>query len=821
MNTFDLRLDLDKCTIVQVVTLRQGDVDGTLVTAAIYDHDLLADLTSIMRAYIEFTLPDGKHYYRKEAAVDAATSTLSVLIDEREAASVAGRTGNAYFSLSDGNSEYSTASFVVSILRDATDGMEVAETYDNEIEAAIQACHDAASSITVVDGAITTQKLASDAVTTPKIAGGAVTHDKLADAVRRGYVRAFDTAEQMQEATDLQAGMVCHTDGFHAAGDGGAAYYTVGASGTADGMGNLSCQGGMVASLVEGQFVTPEQFGARGDGTTNDTASINAAIASGRTVRFHAKTYLVGQVAVNGASNVTLDGNGATLQMAYAGSNGKTILGIVNSENIDVRGLHVTTDFGADDGETTIGALFTSAPYGISVNDSSRVRVSGCDVSLVKDGLGSNGGSEVTFSDNRIYNIGQEPIAVRQTRNVTVSGNKCYWHLGDGILVKFYVEETLGNIIISNNILHDPKSDTQSGQWPQTGGGITVNAENTATAYLTEGLVISDNVIDGCRYGVQIANVGNATVTGNIANVGLVNGAFDGGSCAFGLALASAWSPSTPNTMRNILFSNNVAIGGRVQFRSYQSANDVPIESIVFDGNVGISNGSVPSDFCAYVRNTTFVNNTVSGANRIGEFFNCIVRGNTFSDPATIPETPQTSDCYFRSDTCIVEGNVFNGHQVYFNCGVLARIVGNEFNLDEPQGIKLNCNSDAHIWLDGNTFNGVELVDANVYFGGTTANILTDFYRRYSLVVDETEVGSVHANRDTLAVYIDADYVTGTPIATVSDAYFRPTAYRQMLGFVAGDYSVARVSYQNDGRIYVRAVSASTGHLIVNTTMHK
>lgn len=294
MNTFDLRLDLDKSSAIQVVTLRQGDVDGTTVSATVYDHGALADLSGISSAYIEFALPDGTHYYRGSASVSG--SVVAALVDESQAASVPGRACNAYFSLVDATTgnEYSTSSFVVAVLASAVDGMELAESWDSEIQSAIQACWDAAEGVTVADGAITTPKLATGAVTTAKIdnnavtmgkiagnaittakiadenvttakladgaattakiaddavtgakiADGAVTHDKLADAVRRGYVRSFETVAAMQASTTLVLGTVCHTNGFHASGDGGAAYYTVGASG------DIALQGGLYASEV-------------------------------------------------------------------------------------------------------------------------------------------------------------------------------------------------------------------------------------------------------------------------------------------------------------------------------------------------------------------------------------------------------------------------------------------------------------------------------------------------------------------------------------------------------------------------------------------
>lgn len=139
MNTFNLRLDLDKSSQIQVVTLRQGDVDGTTIAATVYDHGALTDLSGISSAYIEFALPDGTHYYRGAASVSG--SVVTALVDESQAASVPGRACNAYFSLVDATtgSEYSTASFAVAVLRSAVDGKTPGETYDDAIQGYVDA----------------------------------------------------------------------------------------------------------------------------------------------------------------------------------------------------------------------------------------------------------------------------------------------------------------------------------------------------------------------------------------------------------------------------------------------------------------------------------------------------------------------------------------------------------------------------------------------------------------------------------------------------------------------------------------------------------
>lgn len=409
MNTFDLRLDLDKSSAIQVVTLRQGDVDGTTVSATVYDHGALADLSGISSAYIEFALPDGTHYYRGSATVSG--SVVTALVDESHAASVPGRACNAYFSLVDATTgnEYSTASFVVAVLKSAVDGMEMAESWDNEIQAAIQACWDAAQGVTVADGAVTTPKLATGSVTTPKladgsattakIADGAVTYDKLADAVRRGYVRSFETVAAMQAATYLEAGMTCHTNGFHTSGDGGAAYYTVSASGTANGMDVLACAGGLIATLVVTEpYVTPEQFGAWGDGVNNESAVFVALFAAKMPI-MASGTYLLG-------TEITVDDVEVT--------GGHLVIEKLNCSSLKLSDCTITYTSGSAiplncNGNAHIsGCTFDGANATNSRN--SLLKVAGANACIVTDSV---------FTHNR---NGRNGMNVQRSSNVIVRG---------------------------------------------------------------------------------------------------------------------------------------------------------------------------------------------------------------------------------------------------------------------------------------------------------------------------------------------------------------------------------------------------------------
>ena len=175
MNIFNLALDLNKGPSTTPVRIRQGDLDGTTISALILDHGATADLTGLTARFV-MELPDGEHYYRKDATV--GDGTVTVTIDETQAASVAGRTRRAYFQLLQGSTvKASTGSVTVEILPDALEGHSVPESYDTEIQAAIDRMDDAVEGLpSTVEDVLTdhpewTTTVQDGAVTIPKLSG--------------------------------------------------------------------------------------------------------------------------------------------------------------------------------------------------------------------------------------------------------------------------------------------------------------------------------------------------------------------------------------------------------------------------------------------------------------------------------------------------------------------------------------------------------------------------------------------------------------------------------------------------------------------------
>lgn len=109
---------------------------------------------------------------------------------------------------------------------------------------------------------------------------------ELADIIA-GYIElrgilAYDTVASMKTADNLVDGSFAETYGYHAKGDGGSAKYKIREITNADTVDEASiialADDQLVAELIIGDEVNTKQFGAYGDKTHDDTASLQKAI---------------------------------------------------------------------------------------------------------------------------------------------------------------------------------------------------------------------------------------------------------------------------------------------------------------------------------------------------------------------------------------------------------------------------------------------------------------------------------------------------------------------------------------------------------------
>lgn len=100
----------------------------------------------------------------------------------------------------------------------------------------------------------------------------------------------YDTVADMKADTKLKAGDMAATLGYYSVNDGGRAEYKI-----VNAISQTDCQeelnNNLFATLIVNDYVTPEMFGAYGDGIHDDSAVIQKLVSLGKTILFENKTY--------------------------------------------------------------------------------------------------------------------------------------------------------------------------------------------------------------------------------------------------------------------------------------------------------------------------------------------------------------------------------------------------------------------------------------------------------------------------------------------------------------------------------------------------
>ena len=150
-----------------------------------------------------------------------------------------------------------------------------------------------------------------------------ITNRKNADTTLQSQINNkanyYISVEKMKEDASLIVGTVCVTLGYYEPNDGGGATYIVREKIATDvddgGSIHILANDNFVAEMIIGDYVTPEMFGAKGDGVTDDTNVIIKTIKFGKPVSFIGnKTYIVNGLELVDTIIIDIDGKGCTFK---------------------------------------------------------------------------------------------------------------------------------------------------------------------------------------------------------------------------------------------------------------------------------------------------------------------------------------------------------------------------------------------------------------------------------------------------------------------------------------------------------------------------
>jgi len=329
---------------------------------------------------------------------------------------------------------------------------------------------------------------------------------------------------------------------------------------------------GAVATNVKAkldQTVSVKDFGAVGDGVTDDTDAIQAAfnaVSSPGCVTFPFGEYLFDPITVTGKTGLLVRGEGAKLISSANISSSANLWGklnFVSCTGVAVRGLEIDGNYAA-----TSGAASAAQNHGLQFRETTGIVVESC---YIHDVGNSGNAAEITNSDH-IY-IEHSTIC----RNIRIVNNLFKNHMRWAVAVVC----PAADMTISNN---------QSTQDTATGLGFIdfEYADDTASQRVN----ISDNMASGSS-GIWVTLNGASATTfvngliirgNNITDVAL-DSTVTGGAYSHGIRIDNG--VGTVSAKNVVISGNSISMAGTADVISVLKTN-----KMVISDNVVLSNAN-------------------------------------------------------------------------------------------------------------------------------------------------------------------------------------------------------------------------------------
>lgn len=336
----------------------------------------------------------------------------------------------------------------------------------------------------------------------------------------------FDNVAEMKLATNLTDDSFTQTIGFYSANDMGGAMYKIREKTNEDVIDEMSLIGlydnTLVAELIKTEEMNVKQFGAKGDGETDETTLLNQVFSwcndkkVGKII-FPQGTYIITD-SVTIYSNSIIEGCGKdnTIIKMNVSDDTETnhyILDFTNKSNLIIKNITFSGIKPLDD----YTLIETKLYFGLRLNNSSKILIDNCGFQqLYSSALSIRDGSNITVSNSTFNHNGWNDIALTKTADdIKIVNNTFEDVVLRGINAEDgNMDELVTNILISGNKI-DSKS-TSTNLYAISFGNTSLSGDG----HRYQNIIISDNEINRVWIGIAYKFAKNINITNNIITSG-------------------------------------------------------------------------------------------------------------------------------------------------------------------------------------------------------------------------------------------------------------------------------------------------------------
>ena len=383
---------------------------------------------------------------------------------------------------------------------------------------------------------------------------------------------------------------------------------------------STAAQTALAAKVDKGSlFFNVKDYGATGNGATDDTTAIQAALTAangtGGVVYLPAGTYMTTGISLNGIQYVTLQGAGARASTIKLMNNTNLSTGTINAttqgnyvvlRDFGVHGNRVNNTGGAD------GIRFpSSATTGVTMDslyvheaDARGINITCAETLITRCYLENNSQAGIGLNTNAdrcrvTFNIctGNTGDGIYiGSRDVVAMGNKCFANHDTGINFGGPQEPTGWNQIISNEVWLNWNSglNTGGGDHNVIMGNIThSNGRNVNTPRSNAGIRIRDTTGTDPNTGINFA-ANHTLVLGNRCYDDTTANTLPAGALGqlYGIEIVNVTSPgSTPNPDNIVIVGNDLEGNLTNAIQQFATPTDMKISANLGASDSGSSSG--------------------------------------------------------------------------------------------------------------------------------------------------------------------------------------------------------------------------------------